>query len=193
MDIRIIRKIDEILKIFKENDDYELEFKYEDKISKEKFNKIINFYKKQKLKIHETTYLNIIFLYNKKSYRITIDNTHIDKYSSTNIISKDMIKEILNKELIKDYKPILIKSNNFKLNFKKEISIDDNDLIDLLLILPLDVRILGVEYVDKDFSGRNECYDRNIELVFNGRDHSFSSSSLRKRVADAQIINKLNQ
>jgi glycerol-3-phosphate cytidylyltransferase len=69
----------------------------------------------------------------------------------------------------------------------------EQDLIDLLLILPLDVRILGVEYVDKDFSGRNECYDRNIELVFNGRDHSFSSSSLRKRVADAQIINKLNQ
>ena len=69
----------------------------------------------------------------------------------------------------------------------------EQDLIDLLLILPLDVRILGIEYHDKDFTGRNECYDRNIELVFNGRDHSFSSSSLRKRVADAQIMNKLNQ
>jgi len=69
----------------------------------------------------------------------------------------------------------------------------EQDLVDLLLILPLDVRILGVEYQDKDFSGRDECYDRNIEIVFNGRDHSFSSSSLRKRVADAQIVNKLNQ
>ena len=69
----------------------------------------------------------------------------------------------------------------------------EQDLIDLLLILPLDVRILGIEYQDKDFTGANECYDRGIELVFNGRDHSFSSSSLRKRVADSQIMNRLNQ
>ncbi len=63
----------------------------------------------------------------------------------------------------------------------------------MLLILPLDVRILGVEYADKEFTGRWEGNERGIELVFNGRDHSFSSSSLRKRVAEAQIINKLNQ
>ena len=62
----------------------------------------------------------------------------------------------------------------------------EQDLIDLLLILPLDVRILGVEYEEKDFSGRSECYDRGIELVFNKRDHSFSSSSLRKRVVAAE-------
>lgn len=62
----------------------------------------------------------------------------------------------------------------------------EQDLIDLLLILPIDVRILGVEYKDKDFTGKAECGRRNINLVFNGRDHSFSSSSLRKRVADAQ-------
>jgi glycerol-3-phosphate cytidylyltransferase len=69
----------------------------------------------------------------------------------------------------------------------------EQDLIDLLLILPVDVRILGVEYESKDFTGRDECYDRDIELVYNGRDHSFSSSSLRKRVADAQIVNVLNK
>jgi glycerol-3-phosphate cytidylyltransferase len=68
----------------------------------------------------------------------------------------------------------------------------EQDLIDLLLILPLDVRILGVEYADKVFTGQGECFDRDIEIVFNGRDHSFSSSSLRKRVAEAQIINTLN-
>ena len=58
----------------------------------------------------------------------------------------------------------------------------EQDLVDLLLILPLDVRVLGVEYEHKDFSGKSECYQRNIEIIFNGRDHSFSSSSLRKRV-----------
>jgi glycerol-3-phosphate cytidylyltransferase len=62
----------------------------------------------------------------------------------------------------------------------------EKDLEDLLLILPVDVRILGVEYKDKDFTGKNICTKRGIELVYNGRDHSFSSSSLRKRVAEAE-------
>ena len=38
----------------------------------------------------------------------------------------------------------------------------EQDLVDLLLILPLDIRVLGVEYQDKEFSGREECYMRNI-------------------------------
>lgn len=69
----------------------------------------------------------------------------------------------------------------------------EQDLIDLLLILPVDVRILGIEYEGKHFTGDEECYARGIELVFNSRDHSFSSSSLRKRVAEAQIVNTLNK
>lgn len=64
----------------------------------------------------------------------------------------------------------------------------EQDLVDLLLILPVDVRILGVEYEDKQFTGRKECLIREIELVFNRRDHSFSSSSLRKRVAHAETF-----
>ena len=62
----------------------------------------------------------------------------------------------------------------------------EKDLEDILLTLPIDVRILGVEYKDKEFTGKDICAQRNIELVFNGRDHSFSSSSLRKRVVEAQ-------
>jgi len=65
----------------------------------------------------------------------------------------------------------------------------EKDLEDLLLILPIDVRILGVEYADKEFTGMAICKKRNIRLVFNSRDHSFSSSSLRKRVAESQIKN----
>jgi glycerol-3-phosphate cytidylyltransferase len=63
----------------------------------------------------------------------------------------------------------------------------EKDLDDLLLILPIDVRILGIEYQDKMFTGRDICLERGIELVFNGRDHSFSSSSLRKRVFEAEL------
>ena len=62
----------------------------------------------------------------------------------------------------------------------------EKDLEDLLLILPVDVRILGIEYAEKDFTGKDICRKRGIEIVYNGRDHSFSSSSLRKRVAEAQ-------
>ena len=69
----------------------------------------------------------------------------------------------------------------------------EQDLIDLLLILPVDVRILGVEYCDQEFTGREEGHMRGIELVFNGRDHSFSSSSLRRRVAAAESHKVLSQ
>jgi len=69
----------------------------------------------------------------------------------------------------------------------------EQDLIDLLLILPVDVRILGVEYSNKDFTGRDEGSRRGIELVFNGRDHSFSSSSLRRRVVAAESHKVLSQ
>jgi len=62
----------------------------------------------------------------------------------------------------------------------------EKDLEDILLSMPIDVRILGVEYADKDFTGKDICNKRGIEIVYNGRDHSFSSSNLRKRVADAE-------
>jgi glycerol-3-phosphate cytidylyltransferase len=62
----------------------------------------------------------------------------------------------------------------------------EQDLVDLLLILPVDVRVLGIEYEGKQFTGDEACWKRGIEIVFNGRDHSFSSTNLRKRVAAAE-------
>ena len=69
----------------------------------------------------------------------------------------------------------------------------EQDLKDLLLILPVDVRILGVEYSGREFSGDAECMQREIEIIFNRRDHSFSSSSLRKRVVEAETMKLLKQ
>lgn len=62
----------------------------------------------------------------------------------------------------------------------------EKDLADILLTLPIDVRILGIEYADKNFSGKEICEKRNIKIIYNGRDHSFSSSSLRKRILEAE-------
>jgi glycerol-3-phosphate cytidylyltransferase len=62
----------------------------------------------------------------------------------------------------------------------------EQDLIDLLLTLPIDVRVLGDEYKTKDFTGKDIAKQRGSKIIYNGRDHSFSSTSLRKRVASAQ-------
>jgi|TARA_R110002074_G_scaffold24161_2_gene72278 glycerol-3-phosphate cytidylyltransferase len=58
----------------------------------------------------------------------------------------------------------------------------ENDLLDVLKSLPIDIRIIGSDYVDKDFTGKQYCVDNEIDLVYNSRDHSFSTSDLRKRV-----------
>ena len=62
----------------------------------------------------------------------------------------------------------------------------EKDLEDILLTLPINIRILGIEYIDKEFTGKSICEQRGIELIYNSRDHSFSSSSLRKRVVESE-------
>ena len=54
----------------------------------------------------------------------------------------------------------------------------EKDLIILLQTLPVDVRILGSEYKPATFTGS----DLPIEIVFNRREHTFSSTALRDRV-----------
>jgi len=60
----------------------------------------------------------------------------------------------------------------------------EQDLRDLLLTLPINVRILGIEYENTEFTGKEICKNRDIECFFNKRDHSFSSTSLRKRISE---------
>lgn len=59
----------------------------------------------------------------------------------------------------------------------------EQDLEDILSMYDIHVRILGEEYRDKEFTGRDICKKRDIELYFNKRDHRFSSSDLRARVS----------
>ena len=58
----------------------------------------------------------------------------------------------------------------------------EQDLEDILRAFKLDVRIVGEEYKDKEFTGRTYCEENGIELYFNKRNHRFSSSGLRKEV-----------
>ena len=60
----------------------------------------------------------------------------------------------------------------------------ERDLEDILEMFHIDIRVLGEEYREKDFTGKDICKRRGIQLHFNKRDHRFSSSSLRKLVKE---------
>ena len=63
----------------------------------------------------------------------------------------------------------------------------EKDLEDLLLILPIKIRFVGEEYKDKDLTGRETCNKRGIEIYYNKREHTFSTTELRARIARKEI------
>lgn len=57
----------------------------------------------------------------------------------------------------------------------------EKDLLDILLSYPIDVRIIGDEYQNKHFTGK----ELDIAIYYNSRKHSFSTTELRERVTNA--------
>ena len=64
--------------------------------------------------------------------------------------------------------------------------VSENDLIDVLSSFKIDLRIIGEEYKDKVFTGKDYCVNNGIEIYYNKREHRFSSSSLREQVAKSE-------
>ena len=66
--------------------------------------------------------------------------------------------------------------------FVDEVIIYDTeaDLLNIIGQVDWDVRIIGEEYKNKDFTGRDQTLER---CHFNKRPHTFSSSELRERVS----------
>tara|TARA_A200000159_G_scaffold145094_1_gene150476 strand:- start:7 stop:414 length:408 start_codon:yes stop_codon:yes gene_type:complete len=62
--------------------------------------------------------------------------------------------------------------------------VTERDLEDILAMYPINVRVLGEEYRTKDFTGKEICKSRDIQIYFNKRDHRFSTTDLRKRVCE---------
>ena len=58
----------------------------------------------------------------------------------------------------------------------------EQDLIDILLTYDIHKRFIGEEYRQIDFTGKQLCVDKGIEIYYNKRQHSFSTSGLRKRI-----------
>jgi len=67
----------------------------------------------------------------------------------------------------------------------------EKDLEDMLMFLPISVRIIGEEYKDKDFTGKQICEERGIKIWFNSRSHRFSSSELRQRTYQSEMAKSL--
>jgi glycerol-3-phosphate cytidylyltransferase len=63
----------------------------------------------------------------------------------------------------------------------------EKDLEDLLMFLPISVRIIGEEYKDKEYTGKQICIDRGINMFFNSRNHRFSSTELRQRAYQSEL------
>ena len=57
----------------------------------------------------------------------------------------------------------------------------EKELLDILTSYPIDVRIIGEEYRDKQFTG----FKLPMPVYFNSRQHSFSTTELRQRVLTA--------
>ena len=58
----------------------------------------------------------------------------------------------------------------------------EEELLTIFTSLDLDVRIIGEEYKDKEFTAKDVCRKRGIKLVYNKREHNFSTTNLRERI-----------
>ena len=62
----------------------------------------------------------------------------------------------------------------------------EQDLLDILSSFKINVRIIGEEYKKINFTGKDYCIKKGIELYYNKREHRFSSSGLRKQVYNVE-------
>ena len=60
--------------------------------------------------------------------------------------------------------------------------VSEQDLEDILHSFKLDLRIIGDEYKEKNYTRREYCEEKGIEIYYNSRDHRLSSSGLTKQI-----------
>ena len=61
----------------------------------------------------------------------------------------------------------------------------EKDLEDILQMYNISVRIIGEEYQGKNFTGKDICVKKHIKIVYNKREHRFSSTDLRERIKNS--------
>ncbi len=58
----------------------------------------------------------------------------------------------------------------------------EKELEEIFLSQNLQVRIIGSDYIGKDFTAKEICKNRGIEIIYNKRDHEWSTTELRKKI-----------
>lgn len=64
----------------------------------------------------------------------------------------------------------------------------EQDLTNLIKSIKIDVRVVGADYLDRDFTGKQWCVDNGIDIYYNRRSHQYSSTNMRVRVSTAENI-----
>jgi glycerol-3-phosphate cytidylyltransferase len=58
----------------------------------------------------------------------------------------------------------------------------ESELEEIFKSIDIDVRIIGSDYFNKEFTAKQICIDRGIKIAYNKRDHDYSTTSLRKKI-----------
>jgi hypothetical protein len=192
MDIANIEKLGIIISTFKSEKNYELEMKYDDIITKNTYEKIIDYYRNKGFKENQKSTLDIIFENEKRNYRITIDEVDFDSYEKTNNITPEMIEDFLIKEQIPNYKPLIVDDFNFKFNMKYEYQITDKTLIKKLLkLLPTTFKAFRLKK-RTSFKSNDGLYIYDFTIVNDYRNANPKSFISNKTFSKSNILNTEN-
>lgn len=58
----------------------------------------------------------------------------------------------------------------------------EKDVVDILKSFKIDIRIIGEEYKSINFTGKEYCIKKGIEIYYNSREHTYSSTEIRNRL-----------
>ena len=63
----------------------------------------------------------------------------------------------------------------------------EKELEEIFKSFKLDVRIIGDDYRGMEFTAKDICVSRGIDIYYNKRDHNFSSTELKIRIHNAEV------
>ena len=69
--------------------------------------------------------------------------------------------------------------------------VTERDLEEIFESLDLDVRIIGEDYKISNFTAKEICNKRNIKIIYNKRDHKFSTTELRNKIYEEEKSKQL--
>ena len=117
---------------------YELEIKYNGKISRDAFTRVVQYSRSQAYQqFDHQDALDVFFLHKGSQYRVTIEGKeNIQKYCMTNRIqSVKMIKEIISKKLVPGFRPVFLEDYNLKVDLKQEVATSEEIVVNELLLV----------------------------------------------------------